>query len=615
MLTTNDVVGTLQVELARIRDAMVAAEVGATDRISSVPAEQRSSAVNLLHYVALRQHDARSLQERLSTFGLSSLGRAEPHVLASLDAVSFHLDRLEAQRDEAPRFVDPCRFEEGRALLRAHADALLSAGSGERTVRIMATVPSEAADDYALVRDLVAAGMDCMRVNCAHDDAPAWAAMIANLRRAERECGRTCRVLMDLAGPKLRTGPLVAGPGVVKIRPRRDRFGRLTEPAHVWLRPAGDELSSPLPADAVLPLASEWLASVELDDEIHFRDARGARRRLTIVGATGVGWWAECDRTTYIVPGTTLRLRRGKRRGVDRVVVGPLDTPPEPITLRPGDTLVLTRSLDPGRDAARDKQERVIDAARIGCTLPEVFGAARVGDRVWLDDGKIGGHVEAVNADELWVRIDVARKTGERLRAEKGINLPDTVVPVSAMTAKDREDLAFIAANADIVGLSFVRSADDVEELHARLTELGQPRVGVVLKIETRQGFEALPELMLAAMRFPSAGVMIARGDLAVECGYERLAEVQEEILWVAEAAHMPVIWATQVLETLTKRGQPTRAEVTDAAMGVRAECVMLNKGPYLVDAVRVLDDILTRMRTHQDKKRSLLRRLRAWHA
>jgi pyruvate kinase len=105
---------------------------------------------------------------------------------------------------------------------------------------------------------------------------------------------------------------------------------------------------------------------------------------------------------------------------------------------------------------------------------------------------------------------------------------------------------------------------------------------------------------------------MIARGDLAVECGYERLAEVQEELLWVCEAAHVPVVWATQVLESLAKGGMPSRAEITDAAMGERAECVMLNKGPYIHDAVRVLDDILRRMEAHQSKKTAMLRPLRS---
>ena len=119
--------------------------------------------------------------------------------------------------------------------------------------------------------------------------------------------------------------------------------------------------------------------------------------------------------------------------------------------------------------------------------------------------------------------------------------------------------------------------------------------------------------MLLAAMRTPCCGVMIARGDLAVECGFERLAEVQEEILWICEAAHVPVIWATQVLETLAKKGMPSRAEITDAAMGERAECVMLNKGPHITEAMRTLHDILRRMQAHQSKKRPLLRALRAW--
>ena len=147
--------------------------------------------------------------------------------------------------------------------------------------------------------------------------------------------------------------------------------------------------------------------------------------------------------------------------------------------------------------------------------------------------------------------------------------------------------------------------------LQARLAELGAPDLGIVLKIETRQGFENLPSLLLAAMRSRAVGVMIARGDLAVECGYQRLAEAQEEILWISEAAHVPVIWATQVLESLAKTGMPSRSEITDAAMGERAECVMLNKGPYVVEAVKTLDDILRRMQAHQEKKRSMLRKLR----
>jgi pyruvate kinase len=139
---------------------------------------------------------------------------------------------------------------------------------------------------------------------------------------------------------------------------------------------------------------------------------------------------------------------------------------------------------------------------------------------------------------------------------------------------------------------------------------MGSDTVGIVAKIETRRGFANLPAILLECMSFPCCGVMIARGDLASECGLERMAEVQEEILWLSEAAHVPVIWATQVLEGLTKRGHASRAEITDAAMSQTAECVMLNKGPHLPEAVRMLDDILQRMQGHHSKKRSMLRKL-----
>ena len=176
------------------------------------------------------------------------------------------------------------------------------------------------------------------------------------------------------------------------------------------------------------------------------------------------------------------------------------------------------------------------------------------------------------------------------------------------MTKQDLANLDFVAGRADMVGLSFVRGAEDVLILHKELE--GSHDTGIVLKIENRQAFENLPRLLLAGLQCPPLGIMVARGDLAVELGFERLAEVQEEILWLCEAAHVPVVWATQVLETLAKTGQPSRAEVSDASMGVTAECVMLNKGPHIVEAVHFLDNILRRMQLHHHKKRSLLRGL-----
>ena len=159
---------------------------------------------------------------------------------------------------------------------------------------------------------------------------------------------------------------------------------------------------------------------------------------------------------------------------------------------------------------------------------------------------------------------------GAKLRAEKGVNFPDTELGLSALTEKDLADLRSVVGFADMIALSFLRTPQDVEALEDQLHLLGAGDLGIVLKIENAAAFRNLPHILLASLRSPPVGVMVARGDLAVEVGFKRLSEVQEEILWVCEAAHVPVIWATQVLEGLAKAGAPTRAEVSDAVMSVQ---------------------------------------------
>src|SRR5262249_2930080 len=131
-----------------------------------------------------------------------------------------------------------------------------------------------------------------------------------HLRQAEREMGRSCRVLMDLPGPKLRTGSLEPGPQILKWKPQRDFTGRVLAPARVRLSPAGDPPPPLTTADAWLPVGAEWLARLARGDNVRFRDARGAPRALTITETAGGGWWAECRRTAYVATGTVLTLHR-----------------------------------------------------------------------------------------------------------------------------------------------------------------------------------------------------------------------------------------------------------------------------------------------------------------
>lgn len=440
----------------------------------------RLSAPNFAAYLALRRRDLRGLQLDLMPFGLSSFGRSEARVITSLDAVIATLHAIEGERARYP----PARaFFRGERLIEHNTEEVFGPQPAGRYTRIMVTLGSEAATDPKLLERLIAAGMDCARINCAHDDPDAWRAMVANIRAAEKIVGRSCKICVDLAGPKVRT------------------------------------------------------VEVSLPDERH--------------------------------------------------------------RLKLGDRILFTAALHGNASFP----------VQFTSSIPGVLQQLEAGTPVWINDGKIGCEVEERTPEGAVLRVTHARPKGERLRAEKGLNFPSIALDAAALTADDLANLKIVAPLADMIGFSFVREPADVEQLQ---DALGKP-TPLVLKIETARAVANLPDLIVTAARRSPTAVMIARGDLAVEIEYRRLAEIQEEMLWLCEAAHVPVVWATEVLDRFIKDGKPSRAEFTDAAASGRADCVMLNKGPYIVEAVDVLSDVLHRMEAHQHKKTPLLRALRSW--
>jgi len=476
-------------ELRRLRAcvAQEAPELLAQWEANPTAGATAPSMLNLAHYIALRKRELYDLQVRLAAFGLSSLGRSEARTLAALDALIATLARL-CGDDDAP-YPEPAAMRAGEEALRLQCDAIFGPPrAGAPHTRIMATLPGEAATDADVVERLLAAGMDCARINCAHDDADAWAAMIAHIRRAETKTGRACRILMDVAGPKCRI----------------------------------EEVRAP----------------------------------------------------------EKLRLFRGDRFH-----------------------LAATLSAAAASDVA------------ITPTFPRIIDQLGVGAEVWVNDGKIGARVIAAAPGVVELEVFSARQKGERLKAEKGLNFPTIDLDLSALTAKDFADLDFVARHADMIGYSFVQEPADVELLqdHLAARRGDAPPLPIVLKIETPLAVRNLPRLILQSAAHNPTAVMIARGDLAVELGFARLSEIQEEILWLCQAAHAPVVWATQVLDRFVSDGAPSRAETTDAAMAQRAECVMLNKGPYLAEGVAFLRDVLARMDRHHDKRFARYTQLNAW--
>ena len=452
--------------------------------------EYRNSAVNLAHYLALRRIDIRPIQAALAPWGLSSLGRCEARVMPSLDAILANLETLcHPERSPAPR-PSADEFLDGSRALERHTEAVLGPPTLGRPTRILVTLSRKAAKDGARALEMIDAGMDCARINCSQDGPAVWEAMIANARAAAAARGRTCRVLMDLGGPKIRTRKV--------ITPHNRK-------------------------------------SVEAGDQILL---------------------------TFSAPDPAL---------------------PFPF--------------------------------QASCATPEALRDVQAGQPVSMKDGLIVGHVADVRPEGLIMAVTRTPPEGQPLMVHKGINFPDTALQVSPLTDDDFEAIDFAAEHADIVGYSFVQRPSEIALLQEALEQRrnGKPPMPIVAKIETKLAFSNLPDMLVQAAGRSPFGVMIARGDLAVEIGYERLSEVQEEILWLCEAAHVPVIWATQVLESLVKRGMPSRGEFTDAAMANRAECVMLNKGPYIAEGIRVLDNVLRRMEAHQVKKTPQLRPLAAW--
>lgn len=305
------------------------------------------------------------------------------------------------------------------------------------------------------------------------------------------------------------------------------------------------------------------------------------------------------ERTVYLKEGLELH---GDLSG-SSFTIGPIKPQPIDLRVRAGEVLRLYKNNEIlGHKATADKP------AGITCTLPEVLQRVQLGQRVFIDDGKIGTSVTSSKEDYVELEIISPIDNASKIRPEKGINFPDSDLNVPSITSEDINNLDFVVKHATAVALSFVHRPQDLYDLRNALDKIGHPDIGIVAKIETADAIHNLAHILIAGLELPKFGILIARGDLAVEVGFENLALVQEDILCLCEAAHIPVILATQVLETLAKSGLPTRAEITDAAMGQRAECVMLNKGTHILEAVKTLSGLLSVEERHYIKKRHVFR-------
>ncbi len=580
----------LQASLAALARAVEDEESRERARIGAALPRHRASAINLAHYLGLRKQDVHRLQLDLAGLGLSSLGRCEGHVRDTLRRLCAW---LEGRRAEAVAPADGALdWAKSEAMLHANTRALFGPKPPDRHVYIMVTAPDAAQATPAWADELIEAGADLLRINAAHESPREWEVIAATFKARAQAHGRAGRVIVDLPGPKLRTEIRQLEEAVLHLPRRKDRLGRTLAPTRLQLVAGYRE-------GAQLAVPPAWLEKLRARDEIVFTDAGGRGRRLAVRAAGARGAVAECARSLYLTGGLALEWRReGKVKARGRS--GALPRVPRTLMLAAGDCVLLNDS-GIGTDAAQ---------AVLAFPEPGLLAHVRAGERVLLDDGRILAAIESAGPEGVLCRVQRTLKTPARLRSGKGIAFPDSELALGRLGPQDEQALAFALERADAVGVSFVNSALDVALVGERIRRAGRSGFGMLLKLETRAATRNLAAILYEALKHDPVGLMIARGDLAVELSFERLAEMQEELLWFGEACHLPVVWATQVLDTVARTGLPTRAEVTDAAMSMRAECVMLNKGPHVGAATRMLVDIIHKMEAHQYKKRSLYRSL-----
>jgi len=565
----------------------------------AVTSNNKASALNLVHYMAMRKLDLSEVQKKLGRLGLSRFARAEGNIMHSLYRSLYNLSKL-LDEPNANANKHHLSAMDAQATLHKNTEKLLGKKTVEKRVRIMVTLPSEAAHNQALIDQFVLAGMNCARINCAHDNEALWAKMIENVHKSSTKLNKDIKISMDLSGPKIRTGEITDGPRILKLSPKKDAYGHIVEPAYANLvdnlpgTPDGNTISVPGP----------WLNKLDINEAIYLYDTRNKKRKLIVSSRGKDEVQVRCDKTTYFGQGTALWSENPEIGESFIQEIHPLESY---IYLQTGDELeVMKEGI--GQGATYSEDGSIQNIAKIACTLPDIVDQVLPGEKIYFDDGKIEGTIKELRESSFIVTITKTNPNGSKLKADKGINLPDSKLKISGLTAKDKVDLKFICKHADMVNFSFVNTIEDIEDLHRTIDSFGGQNLGIILKIETKKAFNNLPNLLLKSMeRDNNLGIMIARGDLAIEAGWQNIGQVQNEILKICTAAHVPVIWATQVLESLAKKGIPSRSEMTDITQSVQAECVMLNKGPFIVESLQLLAHVLEKEEQYQNKNEAML--------
>ncbi|WP_409291597.1 pyruvate kinase [Peribacillus sp. SCS-37] len=541
----------------------------------------KESKSNVLAFLALQKFLYPELNASLIREGLSSLKDINPHVLFSLKRMLHHLS------DTPKPAIEGCiHAEAAKAIKHKRSKKLIAEANYEDSPAIMVTLDRYMLEIPGIFPELIRAGMKVARINCAHDNIEVWKQLAEQIKAAENEVytdmdlpKKRCKIYMDLAGPKIRIAAYKneSVPLLINVKKGEDNSA-------IGYCVTGSQPISELSGFTLHVADRKSFIGIRQNDSVIFTDLRGKQRKFTVVQVVNnTCLQVKLNKTSLIGRQTVLRWKN------EYMYLSNFEQRPVTIEVKQGDILRLYRTSE-----YLGRPKSASGPASLGITLPKALHNVKIGDRVFFDDGRIGAIVIQINGDYIAIKITFTQNEYVKLKSGKGINLPDSLVYLNtpALTEYDLKTLPQICELADIIGLSFVHHPNDLKKLKSYLNVLTNREIGIVAKIETRDAINHLTKIVLEGLNYEGFGIMIARGDLAVEIGHDKLAVTQEGILDICEAGHIPVIWATGVLETMAKKGVPVKSELTDVFMGLRADCIMLNKGPHIVEAVKLIQQI-----------------------
>ena len=387
--------------------------------------------------------------------------------MESLSTITATLERLTGV--PAAPYPRPEALTLGQRTIRAEREKIFGAPSEAHIQGLMATIPDAAADDPRLVRDLMHAGMGCARIDCSQSGPARWCEIIVNIRIAERELDRPCKIVMDAAGARARVA-----------------------------------------------------------------EVSGQEKRRVVKGEIIV---------------LTDDIAHAPKRGVS-----------------------------------------------FSCVPPGIASRLSLGDRVWINDGRIAAQVVAHSGETAHLEIVATRPKGDKIKTNKSVRFAGVDLAPLAAGRLQEETLDFIAENADACITSLVRTRDDVAKLQRQLRERrgGQAAMPIILAIETAQAAEGLAQLIAQAASGNPTAVMLAEADLSIELGAERMAHLRGQLVRTCRAAHVPIAWTTAALDSLVKEGIPARAAAASVLAGSDYDCIRLDSGPNLVEALAFVMDVLS---------------------